>query len=265
MKRLRDPSSPMPTDQASGLRRMFAPVRRPLLPVAANPFVPGAGALLECLSAALVARGLHVLVVDAAASAPEPSELARLDLPACVEPLAEQVSYLAARGLPMAHVDTRGSAAGMLDAAFAAAPQAQVMLLHADVTDLARLLVGRAARPLLLGADRPESIKHAYACCKLLVQRCTLMTFDLVLSARPGNKRVRHIAASLTSCADGFLGAVLHDWTAIDPFHPAAADDAGLARVLAAQLALDEDPTPVPALLRHREPAGRLGMSRHPI
>lgn len=237
-----------PADQASGLRRLFAGKRRVLVPVAANPFVPGVQAVLETLSAALAAQGRQVLVVDTASTAPAPHETALFDLAAGVERLHEQVSYLAARGVPLAHVDTHGSAAAFVDAAFEAAPQADVMLLHADPTDLARMLGRRELRPLLLGADRPESIKHAYACCKLLAQRCGLMTFDLVLSARAGSRRVPAIAERLASCADAFLGAVLHDWAVVDPvYDPLAAHDVGLARLLAAQLALGGSARPGPS------------------
>lgn len=235
-----------PADQASGLRRLFAPRPRCLLPVAANPFVPGGQALLETLSAALAAQGRQVLVVDAASTAPAPREAVLFDLAAGVEQLHDQVSYLAARGLPLAHVDTHGSAAAFVGAAFDAAPRCDLVLLHADVTDLARMLGHRAVRPLLLGADGAESIKQAYACCKLLAQRCGLMTFDLVLSAPPRSRRVATIAERLASCADTFLGAVLHDWAVIDPVSdPMAAHDAALARLLGAQLALDE---PGPAM-----------------
>jgi flagellar biosynthesis protein FlhG len=237
-----------PADQASGLRRLFAPRPRCLLPVAANPFVPSGQALLETVSAALAVQGRRVLVVDAASTAPAPHESALFDLAAGVERLHDQVSYLAARGVPMAHVDTRGSAAAFVDAAFDTAPQADVMLLHADVTDLARMLGRRAVRPLLLGADGPESIKQAYACCKMLVQRCGLMTFDLLLAARADSRRSAAIAARLGSCADNFLGAVLHDWAVVDPiFDPLAAHDTELARLLADQLALDEGAGPMPA------------------
>ena len=235
-----------PADQASGLRRLFASRRR-LLAVAANPFVPTSQALLETLSAALAAHGRRVLVVDAASTAPPPHETALFDLAAGVERLDEQVSYLAARGVPLAHVDTHGSAAAFVDAAFDAAPGHELMLLHADPSDLARMVGRRALRPLLVGADRPESIKQAYAACKLLVQRCGLMTFDLVLAADPERRRVPAIAERLASCADSFLGAVLHDWAAVDPlFDPAAAQDRALQRLLAAQLAL-EAAEPAPA------------------
>ncbi len=260
MPHFADSSASEPFDQATGLRRMFAGHRQRLLPLVANPFVPGSGALLECVSAALVNRGIEVLVIDAAASAPAPREWARVDLAACIEPVTDGVSFLAARGLPLAHVDTRGSAAGFIDAVAAAAPQAEVLLLHAEPTDLARMLVGRAARPVLLGADRPESIKQAYACCKLLAQRCRLMTFDLLLTARDGNRRVPHIAGTLANCADQFLGAVLLDWAAIDPlFDPAAPRNPALQRLLAAQLDLQDDPVVPAAHAAARHPTSRFG------
>jgi hypothetical protein len=241
-------TDPAPLDQADGLRRLFAGTRQRVLPLASNPHVAFAGVLLDHVAAALVARGQRVLVVDAASTSPAPREMALLDLASCIEPLAAGIGYLAARGLPRAHVDTRGSASGFVDALAQAAPQADVVLLHADAGDLARIFLRRAARPLLMGADHPESIKHAYAACKLLAQRCGLMTFDLLLAAAPGSRRVPGIAASLASCADGFLGAVLHDWAVVDPGasvgDPA---DGALDRLLAAQLTLaDEVPPPAP-------------------
>ncbi|MCA0241041.1 MAG: flagellar biosynthesis protein [Proteobacteria bacterium] len=246
-----------PADQASGLRRLFASRRR-LLAVAANPFVPASQALLETLSAALAAHGRRVLVVDAASSAPPPHETALFDLAAGVERLDDHLSYLAARGVPLAHVDTHGSAAAFIDAAFDAAPGHDLMLLHADPSDLARIIGRRPLRPLLVGADRPESIKQAYAAAKLLVQRCGLMTFDLVLAADPERPRVPAIAERLASCADSFLGAVLHDWAAVDPlFDPAAAQDPALQRLLAAQLALDEAAPHLPATPQRSTPPAR--------
>lgn len=236
------PSRPQaPLDQASGLRRLFGPARRCLLPVVANPFLPDVQAVLELLSAALAAQGRQVLVVDAAGTAPLPQEITRLDLAAGVERLHGRVSYLAARGLPLAYVDTRGCAAAFVDAAFDAAPASDVVLLHADPTDLARMLGQRAARPLLLGSEGIESIKQTYAGCKLLVQRCALMTFDLLLAARPAQVRVDAIVERLCSCADTFLGAVVQDFAVVDPLaDPLAAQDADLARVLGAQLLQDE-------------------------
>jgi flagellar biosynthesis protein FlhG len=236
------PTASAPLDQADGLRRMFAGTRQRFLPLAANPHVAFSGVVLERLTAALVAQGRRVLVVDAADSSPSHDEMALLDLAYAIEVPSPEVGYLAARGLPLNYVDTRGSASGFLDALALAAPQADVILLHAEPQHLARLFMRRPARPLLMGADRPESIKHAYAACKLLAQRCQLMTFDLLLAAEPGGRRLPNIAASLASCADGFLGALLHDWAVIDP-----ASDVGdpvdddLARLVAAQLTLESE------------------------
>ena len=235
-------SRPAPLDQADGLRRMFAGRRRVVLPLAANPYVPFSGVVLDRLAAVLAAPGRQVLVVDAAAASPPPHELAALDLGVCVEHLSPRVAYLAARGLPMAYVDTRGCAGSFLDALTRAAPQAEVVVLHADAQDLVRVFKRRAARPVLLGADHPDSIKHAYAGAKLLAGRCSLMTFDLLLAAPPQSPRVAAIAQSLSGCAETFLGALLLHTAVIDPAgDPGEPPDAALASLLAAQLALDED------------------------
>ncbi|MDE2565737.1 MAG: flagellar biosynthesis protein, partial [Burkholderiales bacterium] len=242
-----------PLDQADGLRRLFAGRRSQLLALAANPHVAFSASVLDRLAAVLAAQGREVLVVDAAATSPPPHELAGLELQACIEPIAPRVSYLAARGLPMAWVDTRGSAGGFIDAVQRAAPQAEAIVLHADGPELARLLKHRAVRPLLIGADHPDSIKLAYANAKLLVQRCGLMTFDLLLAAPPQSPRLAAIVASLAGCADSFLGALLRHSAVIDPAGPAAAaPDAPLQRLLAAQLAMDDEPMPAPAAGLHR-------------
>lgn len=238
---------PLPQDQADGLRRLFAGRGHRVLALAANPHMPFGGIVLDRVAAVLAAAGRQVLVVDAAASSPAPHDLARVDLAACIEQLATGVAYLPARGLPLSFVDTRGSSGGFIDALEQAAPDADVLLLHAEAQDLARLLKRRAVRPLLMGADHPESIKHAYASCKLLVQRCGLMSYDLLLAASPLSPRAAGIASSLGSCADGFLGAALRDWALIDPAgDPAELPDEALARLLGAQLELQEWPAPTP-------------------
>lgn len=234
-------SRPMPLDQADGLRRMFAGRQQRVLALVANPYVAFSGVVLDRLAAVLAAPGRHVLVVDASGASPPPHEMAALDLAAGIEAVSPRVSYLPASGLPMAYVDTRGCAGGFIDAVQRAAPKADLILLHADAQDLARILKRRAARPLLIGADHPESIKHAYAGAKLLAQRCTLLTFDLLLAAAPQSPRAAPIAASLAGCAETFLGAVLCHTALIDPAgDPAAPPDAALAALLAAQLALDD-------------------------
>jgi flagellar biosynthesis protein FlhG len=244
-------SRPAPLDQADGLRRMFAGRRRVVLPLVANPYVPFCGVVLDRLAAVLAAQGRTVLVVDAASASPPPHELAALDLAACIEPVSERVAYLPARGLPMNYVDTRGCAGAFIDMLQRAAPQAEVTLLHADAQDLARIFKRLGARPVLIGADHPDSIKHAYAGAKLLANRCSLMTFDLLLAAAPGSPRLAHIAASLAGTADGFLGCLLQHWAVVDPASPVdAAPGIALQRLAEAQLALEPDAghaTPAPA------------------
>lgn len=235
------PSDRMPPDQAHGLRRLFAGRRRHVLPLAANAHVAFAGLVLDRVAAVLAAQGHEVLVVDAANASPPPHELAGVDLAACIETIAPRVAYLPARGLPKAYVDTRGSAGAFIDAVHLAAPQVEVVLLHAEAIDLARLLKHRAARPILLGADHPESVKHAYASAKLLVNRCGLMTYDLLLAAGPQSPRAASIPASLAGCAETFLGAMLRHSALVDPAGEInGPPDAELAALLADQLALDE-------------------------
>lgn len=230
-------------DQADGLRRMFAASRVRFIAVAENPHVTFSGVLIERLTAAFAAAGQQTLVVDAAESSPAPHELAMLDLSACIETLSPRVSYLAARGLPLRHVNTRGAMDSFLCALADAAPRIDVVLVHASASDLGRMFVRRAVRPVLLAADQPDSVTHAYGAMKLLARRNQLMAFDLLLAAAPSSPRRERIAQQLASCADNFLGAVLHDWAAVDP-----ACDVGeaptpeLARVCHALLNSEEEP-----------------------
>ncbi|MBL8347992.1 MAG: flagellar biosynthesis protein [Rubrivivax sp.] len=272
-------SASVPLDQAEGLRQLFAGRAgraRQVIALAANPHVAFNATVLDRVAAMLSCLGRQVLVVDAALSAPAPNELARLDLAAGIEPMMPGVAYLPARGLLMQYVDTRGSAARFVEALFDAVPSADVVLVHAEAADLARMLVRTVARPLLMAADHPESLKHAYASCKLLMQRTGLATFDLLLAASARSPRILSIVASLRGCADSFLGALVHDWALIDPALPVpltrdemraemsdgVADDAHagaqgdphdfaraarLAALLAAQLALDDAPDSAPA------------------
>jgi len=234
------PSRPMPLDQADGLRRMFAGRQCRVLPLVANPYVPFSGGVLDRLAAVLAAGGRQVLVVDASSASPPSSELAAVDLPACIETVSPRVGYLPAGGLPMAYVDTRGCADSFIHAVQRAAPQAEAILLHADAQDLARIFKRRAARPILIGADHPDSIKHAYAGAKLLAQRCSLLTFDLLLAASPQSPRAAAIAESLAGTAEIYLGALLCHTALIDPAgDPGDAPDTALATLLAAQMALD--------------------------
>lgn len=237
-------SGSMPLDQADGLRRLFAAGGpRRVIPLVANPYSGFPAVVMERLISALGSAGCHTLVIDAADASPAPHELAQLDLASALEPLGRDVTYLAARGMPRAHVDTRGSAAGWLDAVADAVPQADVVLMHASPPDLARMFQRRPARPLVIGSDHPESIKHAYAGVKLLAKRCGLMTFDLLLVAAPDSPRLSQIVGSLAGCADGFLGCLLHDWAVIDPASTVEAPvTAALHKVVRGQLLLGSAP-----------------------
>jgi flagellar biosynthesis protein FlhG len=206
-----------PLDQADGLRRLFAHARVRFVPVVSNPHVAFGGVLLERLCAAFGEHGKHTLVVDAAERSPAHAEMATLELRECIEPLSPQVSYLAARGLPIKFVDTHGSTASFMQVAADAAPYADVVLVHAPAGELCRMFARSEARPLLLADDRPASVTHAYACMKLLTQRAGLVVHDLLLSAASASPRAERIAMQIATCADDFLGVVLRDWVQIDP------------------------------------------------
>jgi len=267
---MHDTAAVPPADQAHGLRRLFAGAAQPAAPLhialVANPHVAFGGVVLERLTTVLSALDQHTLVVDAADSSPPPHELAALDLRECIEPLSAQVSYLAARGLPLRDVDTRGSSARFLDRAQQAAPSCGVLLVHASAADLARLYPRRALRPLLLASEQPQSLTHAYAAMKLLVLRRGLMSYDLLLAAAPGSRRAPAIAQRLASCAESFLGAALHDWAAVDPASDVR-DPPGVAlgALVAAQLQPSADAAePADAVApppREREPARAMSLN----
>jgi flagellar biosynthesis protein FlhG len=117
--------------------------------------------------------------------------------------------------------------------------------MHTEARILARMLGQRQLRPVLLASGAGESMTHAYAALKLLVQRLGLMSFDLVTpTARGRGPTPAQIAKRVSDCADRFLGAALHDSAAIDPdiaFGEASGPD--LMRLAAAQLRAS-DPTP---------------------
>lgn len=241
-------SQPAALDQADGLRRLFGGSRVRHVAVAGNAHVAFGGVLLERLTAAFAALGRHTLLVDAAAGSPCAHELSWVDLGACIEPLSPEVSYLAARGLPLRHVDTRGCADGLLVKLADAAPQADVILVHADAGDLGRLFMRRPTRPLLLAADAPHSLTEAYAALKLLAMRNGWLSFDLLLAAEADSPRCARIAGQLASCADRFLGAALHDWAAVDPCDDGLQPpDGALLRVAAALLELPDEPALPPS------------------
>lgn len=235
-------------DQAHGLRRLFAHAGVQLVPVVSNPHVTRSGVLLERLCAALAEQGVHTLVVDASERAPAADELSVMGLAECIEPLSADVSYLAARTLPLRYVDARGSTAPFLQAVVDAAPQCELVLVHAGASDLARMFARQTlapqVRPLLLADDRPASVTHAYASMKLLALRAQLMVYHLLLGAAPASPRAARIAEHLAICADTFLGALLHDWARVDPAGRGAETPPELQHLARAMLAAASAPVP---------------------
>lgn len=232
------PPSALPPDQAQGLRQMFGQaVEHRFVPLVHNPRVRDGGVVMERLCAAFAERSLNTLVVDATDHASAPHELASVDLGACVEPLSARVSFLAARGLPMHYLDARATQTAFLLALTEAAPQADVVLLHASASDLRRMFVGRTPRPLLLVGGRPDSLTDAYASMKLLSQRLGALTYDVVVSADVSPRRALAIGQRLAECADLFLGAAVGVTAVVDPLQPAGAPlDDDLLQLAEAQL-----------------------------
>jgi flagellar biosynthesis protein FlhG len=221
----------MRNDQAEGLRQMFANASARFVPVVSNPHIAFGGVMLERLCTAFAERGQRVLVIDAAERAGEAGEMALVELGQCIETLSPQVSYLAARGLPIRFVDATGSTRGFLERVAEAAPGRDLVLVHAAPSELCRMFSRRhridrgeahSPHPIVLADDNPASVTHAYAAMKLLAGRAGIVVFDLLLGAAPHSPRADRIAAKLASCADSFFGAVLRGWARIDP-----AGDAG--------------------------------------
>ena len=261
-----------PLDQAHGLRQRFAGQQCRFVPLVHNPQVAGAGVVMERLCAAFGAQGLRTLVVDAADSASPPHQLATVDLAACIEMLSNQVSYLAARGLPMHYLDNRATMAGFLEALRLAAGSADVVLLHAGALDLRRIFAGRAPRPVLLADDRADSLTQAYGAMKLLSQRLGALSYDLVVADDVSAARAQSLGERLADCADHFLGAALRQVAQVDPLSlPNAPLRADLCRLAIDQLAsfaatgasahahalaaLPSLPVPPAAMARQRQPA----------
>lgn len=224
-------------DQADGLRRRFGLGNRVHVPLVANPHGRATAAVLERISTVFTQSGHTTLLVDAAGQSPAPSELAQVDLGACVEVLDPRTRYLPARGLIRDFVDSRGSALRLLEVLADASPQAGVVLIHGDASDLARVFAGMEVQPVLLGADSPQALQHAYAGSKILCKRAGLMNFDLVLASRPGSARSSAVADALGRCMDRFLGALLRHWVALDSAaRVTEPPPAALAELLAWQL-----------------------------
>lgn len=217
-----------PVDQAAGLRQLFASRTLRFVPVISNPFVAFGGVLIERLCSVLDDMGLNTLLVDASERGGPPKELSSFDLSEGIEPLSDRVSYLAARGLPVRWVDSRGSTRAFLDAVAEASFDCEVVLIHGTALEMARLF-GRGdegltrPRPVLLCDDRPEAMTHAYAALKILAQRADWRSHDLLICAPPHSAQTAMVAERLGHCADLFLGGVQHTWVEVDPAEPPTA------------------------------------------
>jgi flagellar biosynthesis protein FlhG len=246
MHKLNNPRSP--TDQADGLRRLFAAPRQRIVPLVANPMVENSGVVLERLATALSALGANTLLVDAADTSPDAHEMADIDLAACIEPLGDKVHYLAARGLPLRHVNPRGSAEAWLAAVTQAAPRVDAILLHATARDLVRLLGQRPVRPVLMASIDGSSLTDAYTSMKLLAQRARLVTFDLLVASRTHGRQPQRIAERLAQTGDVFLSTVLRAFAGVDcSLSVDAPVDAALRRLATEQLLQDMADAPMPA------------------
>lgn len=225
-----------PADQAAGLRRMFGARALRFVPLVSNPFVAYSGVVIERMCTVLAQMGLHTLVVDASERERAPAELAEFDLAEGIERLSSQVSYLAARGLPVRYVDASGSTAAFADALAEAAPQVRVVLVHAGAADLVRLLGhgGSEHRPVLICDAGADAMKHAHASLKLLAARARWLAHDLLLCIGPGSPAAPRVAQRLADCADRFIGAVQRGWADVDPAQSATAQpSAALSRLMA--------------------------------
>jgi hypothetical protein len=210
-------------DQAAGLRALFKPRQPQWVPVLDNPHCEGAEAVLDALVGAYLERGLNVLVVDAGAHARAVSELALINLAACVEPMSDKVAWLEARGLVSHYLDHRGSAARLLPKLAAAAPQAEVILLRAGVAEMARLLSAPQAqltRPVLVTDLQQQNLTTAYSAMKWLRERTPTVVFGLVVAGHPDLALTQRIARQLADCAERFLSAALPTWAALEPGRP---------------------------------------------
>jgi hypothetical protein len=203
-------------DQAHGLRRLFAHHTVHLLPVAANPYAPGAHRLLEGLCQGFAAQELHTLVVDAA---PSPyttgvdvaEAIARdLDLGQWIDELDAHTSVLAASPTLAWFGEEPGSAELLFEALREAAPSADIIAFHADAAILSGLFANRRVRPLVLTSDDPASLTEAYAAIKILLQYAGIGEHAVVMDLAAPTLGVPMAATRLARCVNDFLGGTVH-------------------------------------------------------
>ncbi|MCM5679407.1 hypothetical protein M8A51_07670 [Schlegelella sp. S2-27] len=198
-------------DQAHGLRRLFAHHTVHLLPVTANPHVPGSHVLLEGLCQGLAAQGLHTLVIDAVqgpygSGVDVAGAIARdLDLGQWIDEFDPYTSVLAAGPTLAFFGQAEGASTLLFEALREAAPSADVVLFHADASVLAGLFDQRRVRPLVLGGDDPHAVTHAYASIKILARQAGLLHHAIVMDTAEQSLGVPPAALRLMRCVGDFL------------------------------------------------------------
>lgn len=248
-------ADPMPhgslRDQAAGLRRLYHSAPAPILGLVSNPQVAWSGVLIEHLCQGLSALGIHPLLVDAAETAPPPSEWARADLSLAVHTSPQaSFSYLGARGLLRTELDAAVPGATLMQSMREAAPWASAIVLHAPAEDLLRLHGRQPWRPLLMADVSNASLVHAYGSLKRLAHR-HLLPWNLLVDAARQPVMGPRLAIRLDEGARRFLSwpqhrcAVLHGPGHRDPHAQRCITD-----LLGEHLALLDERQPIPAAAR---------------
>lgn len=202
------------SDQAQGLRQLFADRTVHLVPVLANPHAPGAARLLDGLCQAWAAQGQRTLVVDAAVPARDPAGLraalaAGHGLQAWTEAIDAHTALLPVGGALQSFAATPGAAQGVLEALAHGGGGADLILVHADALLLSGLFAQRPVCPLVLSGDSAESITHTYAGLKLLVRHGGLRRHALLMDLAAPVQGKPVAASRLQQCAAEFLRARL--------------------------------------------------------
>jgi hypothetical protein len=195
-------------DQAHGLRRLFSYHAVHLLPVVANPCLPGSPALLEGLCQGLAAQGLHTLVVDAVPGGglDIADALTRdLDLGQWIVDADALTSVLAVGPTLASFGQVEGAPSLLFESLREAVPSADVVMFHADANTLAGLFRARRVRPLVLAGDDPQALTHAYASIKILALSAGLRRHAVVLDTGAPVSGTCPAATSLVRCVRDFL------------------------------------------------------------
>lgn len=238
-------------DQASGLRRLFAADRPRVVSLVSNPQVTWSGMLIEHVGRAAVRLGFHPLILDAADTAPQAGEWCLADGGGLVAHRHVQASYLGSRGLLRRTLMAGRSGDQLVDAAFAAAPWADVLIVHAPADDLAGLHGPQAWSPLMMVDTRVDSLVQAYAALKRLSRR-GLPTWSLMIEASAHPVLGPRLASRLDDSARRFLSWGLHRAIVVhghaDEDHTASRQ---LTDLLESQLGSSIDPTSRDSAIHH--------------